>query len=129
VVTNPVSNLKLAVGRVFPYRRARELGIPVGIGTDGAASNNSLDLLQDVKVLALLQKHAQDDPTAVPADEAWALATGRLAPALAPSSRIAVGEPDTVIFAGRVLMLRRAIEGIDEVLAKATEAARALRGR
>src|SRR5205814_2058477 len=48
VVTNPVSNLKLAVGRVFPLAAARARGIGVGIGTDGAASNNGLDLLQDV---------------------------------------------------------------------------------
>ncbi len=81
VVTNPVSNLKLAVGRVFPYAKARAHGIPVGLGTDGAASNNSLDLLQDVKLLALVQKHAERDPAAMPATEAWAVATGQRAPA------------------------------------------------
>ncbi len=45
VVTNPVSNLKLAVGRIFPYPQMRAHGIAVGLGTDGASSNNSLDLL------------------------------------------------------------------------------------
>ena len=44
VVTNPVANLKLAVGRVFPYLAAREAGVHVGLGTDGPGSNNSLDL-------------------------------------------------------------------------------------
>lgn len=82
VVTNPVSNLKLAVGRIFPYAAVRGHGIPVGLGTDGAASNNSLDLLDDVKVLALLQKFAADDPAALPAPEAWSVATGALAPRL-----------------------------------------------
>jgi 5-methylthioadenosine/S-adenosylhomocysteine deaminase len=82
VVTNPVSNLKLAVGRVFPYARARAHGIPVALGTDGASSNNSLDLLADVKVLALLQKFGDHDPASLPAHEAWAVATGALAPAL-----------------------------------------------
>ncbi|MET0921065.1 MAG: amidohydrolase [Acidimicrobiia bacterium] len=82
VVTNPVSNLKLAVGGVFPYREARARGVAVGIGTDGASSNNSLDLLADVKVLALLQKHTTNDPAALPAPEAWAVVTGALAPAL-----------------------------------------------
>ena len=82
VVTNPVSNLKLAVGRIFPYARVRAHGIPVGLGTDGAASNNSLDLLDDVKVLALLQKFAADDPATLPASEAWTVATGGLAPRL-----------------------------------------------
>jgi 5-methylthioadenosine/S-adenosylhomocysteine deaminase len=93
VVTNPVANLKLAVGRIFPYRAARRHGIPVGIGTDGAGSNNSLDVLQDVKLLALLQKHEARDPAVLPADEAWDVATGRAAPLLGASGRIAEGEP------------------------------------
>jgi 5-methylthioadenosine/S-adenosylhomocysteine deaminase len=93
VVTNPVSNLKLAVGRVFPYAKARRQGIPVGLGTDGASSNNSLDLFQDMKHLALVQKHAERDPAAMPATEAWAVATGQRAPALGQTGRLAVGEP------------------------------------
>jgi 5-methylthioadenosine/S-adenosylhomocysteine deaminase len=92
VVTNPVSNLKLAVGRVFPYATARRFGIPIGLGTDGASSNNSLDMFQDVKHLALAQKHAARDPAAMPATEAWAVATGRRAPFLGQSGRVAVGE-------------------------------------
>ncbi len=93
VVTNPVANLKLAVGRVFPYRAARKHGIPVGLGTDGAGSNNSLDLLQDLKILALLQKHEARDPSVLPAEDAWRIATGRTAPLLGGSGRIAEGEP------------------------------------
>jgi 5-methylthioadenosine/S-adenosylhomocysteine deaminase len=93
VVTNPVANLKLAVGRVFPYRGAQRHGIPVGLGTDGAGSNNSLDLLQDLKVLALLQKHEARDPSVLPAEDAWRIATGRAAPLLGASGRIAEGEP------------------------------------
>jgi len=93
VVTNPVSNLKLAVGGVFPYGKARAHGIPVGLGTDGAASNNSLDLFQDVKHLALMQKHAARNPAAMPATEAWAVVTGQRAPLLGGSGRVAVGEP------------------------------------
>jgi 5-methylthioadenosine/S-adenosylhomocysteine deaminase len=92
VVTNPVSNLKLAVGGVFPYAKARDRGIPVGLGTDGAASNNSLDLFQDVKHLALIQKHAVRDPAAMPAMEAWTVATGQRAPLLGQSGRVAAGE-------------------------------------
>jgi 5-methylthioadenosine/S-adenosylhomocysteine deaminase len=93
LVTNPVANLKLAVGGVFPFRAARERGIPVGLGTDGAGSNNSLDLLQDVKVMALLQKHQARDPAAVTAAEAWAVATGARAPLLGASGRLAPGAP------------------------------------
>ena len=93
IVTNPVSNLKLAVGGVFPYSKARGHGIPVGLGTDGASSNNSLDLFQDMKHLALVQKHLERDPAAMPATEAWAVATGQRAPALGQSGQLAVGEP------------------------------------
>jgi 5-methylthioadenosine/S-adenosylhomocysteine deaminase len=91
VVTNPASNLKLAVGRVFPYARVRAAGIPVGLGTDGASSNNGLDLLQDVKLLSLLQKHTENDPRALPADEAWRVVTGGLAPSLGGAPDLAVG--------------------------------------
>jgi 5-methylthioadenosine/S-adenosylhomocysteine deaminase len=93
LVANPVANLKLAVGGVFPYRAARERGIPVGLGTDGAGSNNSLDLFQDMKVLALLQKHEARDPAVMPASDAWRVATGRLAPLLGAPARLAAGEP------------------------------------
>jgi 5-methylthioadenosine/S-adenosylhomocysteine deaminase len=93
VVTNPVSNLKLAVGGVFSYPKARARGIPVGLGTDGASSNNGLDLFQDVKHLALIQKHATRDPAAMPASEAWAVATGQRAPLLGQSGQVAAGEP------------------------------------
>ncbi len=93
IVTNPVSNLKLAVGRVFSYAKARAHAIPVGLGTDGASSNNSLDLFQDMKHLALVQKHVERNPAAMPATEAWAVATGQRAPALGQSGRLGVGEP------------------------------------
>jgi 5-methylthioadenosine/S-adenosylhomocysteine deaminase len=84
VVTNPVANMKLAVGGVFPYPAARDAGVHVGLGTDGAGSNDSLDLLADLKAFALAQRHAGEDPTVLPAREAWAIATGAGAPLLNP---------------------------------------------
>jgi 5-methylthioadenosine/S-adenosylhomocysteine deaminase len=93
VVTNPVANLKLAVGRVFPYLRARAAGIQVGLGTDGPGSNNSLDLFADMKVFALLQKHEARDSAAVKAEEAWEIATGRRAPLLGAAPSLEVGQP------------------------------------
>jgi 5-methylthioadenosine/S-adenosylhomocysteine deaminase len=93
VVTNPAANLKLAVGRVFPYRSARRHGIHVGLGTDGAGSNNSLDLFQDLKILALLQKHEARDAAALPAPEAWAVATGALSPLLGGTTELKRGAP------------------------------------
>ena len=83
LVTNPVANLKLAVGRIFPYPAARAAGIQVGLGTDGPGSNNSLDMFADMKQFALVQKHAARDSAAVNAEETWEIATGRRAPSLA----------------------------------------------
>lgn len=93
LVTNPVANLKLAVGRVFPYPRARAAGGQVGLGTDGPGSNNSLDLFADMKVLALLQKHEAGDPAAISAEETWEIATGRRAPLLGAGHGLEVGQP------------------------------------
>jgi 5-methylthioadenosine/S-adenosylhomocysteine deaminase len=148
--------MKLAVGGIFPYPAAREAGVAVGLGTDGAGSNDSLDLLADLKFFALAQKHAAADPTAIDAAEAWTVATGGSAPLLG-ATPLAAGEPadflllrrtapevgigdlteglvyaasgavvDTTVVAGKVLMRGGEIEGLDEVLARAAERARGL---
>jgi len=93
VVTNPAANMKLAVGGVFPYPAARTAGVAVGLGTDGAGSNDSLDLLADLKLFALAQKHAAGDPTAIEAAEAWEVATGSRAPLLVANGGLEVGAP------------------------------------
>ena len=93
VVTNPVANMKLAVGGVFPYPAARAAGVAVGLGTDGAGSNDSLDLLADLKTFALAQKHAAADPTAIDAAEAWAVATGARAPRLGATAAASPARP------------------------------------
>jgi 5-methylthioadenosine/S-adenosylhomocysteine deaminase len=93
VLTNPASNMKLAVGRAFPYGEVRAHGVPIGLGTDGASSNNSLDLLQDVKLMALLQKHETRDPAVLPASEAWEIVTGAAATGLGQSGVLRVGDP------------------------------------
>ncbi|WP_422477542.1 amidohydrolase family protein [Pleomorphochaeta sp. DL1XJH-081] len=71
---NPVSNLKLVSG-IMPYRALRKAGVQLSIGTDGAQSNNTLDLLQDLKVGMLIQKQAEKDPTICDVREAVHLAT------------------------------------------------------
>ncbi len=101
LVTNPVANQKLAVGGIFPYPQAREAGVPVGLGSDGAGSNDSLDLFADLKSFALIQKHAALDPSAVGAAEAWEVATGRRAPLLGGGAKLEVGMP------ADLLLLRR----------------------
>jgi 5-methylthioadenosine/S-adenosylhomocysteine deaminase len=94
VVTNPVANMKLAVGAIFPFPVAREAGVAIGLGTDGAGSNDSLDLLADLKAFALAQRHAAFDPTVLPAAEAWAIATGAASPLLGGKwTPLAVGGP------------------------------------
>jgi 5-methylthioadenosine/S-adenosylhomocysteine deaminase len=74
VAHNPTSNLKLAAG-VAPVAKMLELGLPVGIGTDGAASNNDLDMFEETRLAALLAKGTGGDPTALPARQAIAMAT------------------------------------------------------
>jgi len=93
IVTNPAANMKLAVGGVFPYPQARAAGVAVGLGTDGAGSNDSLDLFADLKLFALVQKHAAADPTAIAAAEAWEIATGARARLLGAANALAVGAP------------------------------------
>lgn len=74
VAHNPTSNLKLGSG-IAPVARMLELGAAVGIGTDGTASNNDLDMFEEVRLAALLAKGVRNDPTAVPARQALAMAT------------------------------------------------------
>jgi 5-methylthioadenosine/S-adenosylhomocysteine deaminase len=156
VVSNPAANMKLAVGGVFPYPAAKTAGVAIGLGTDGAGSNDSLDLLADLKLFALAQKHAAADPTAIEAGEAWAIATGARTPLLgatpleagAPADflllrprapELAIGDlasdlvyaatgavVDTTVVAGKVLMRGGAIEGLDEIVARAAEHAHGL---
>lgn len=82
IVYNPCSNLKLAVGKIFPYKTLKENKVNMCLGTDGAASNNNLDLFEEMKVGALIQKHKEKDPTTAPAKEILKLATENAAKAL-----------------------------------------------
>ena len=164
VVTNPVSNMKLASGsaadgrsRAFPYPAASAAGVPMGLGTDGAASNNTLDLLADLKVLSLLQKHHAGDPSVLPAADAWDLACGTGSPALG-GTPLEVGRPadvllidaaavemtpgglvdglvysgtgsvvDSTVVAGEVVMRHREVPGEDEAKAEVRHHAARLR--
>ena len=70
----PTSNLKLASG-FAPVARMRQLGINVGLGTDGAASNNRLDLFSEMRLASLLAKGLTGDASVLPANEALRMAT------------------------------------------------------
>jgi len=59
-VASPVSNMKLSVGGVMPMRELKNRGMRICLGTDGAASNNNLDMVDEMKTAALLQKWRND---------------------------------------------------------------------
>jgi 5-methylthioadenosine/S-adenosylhomocysteine deaminase len=153
VVSNPAANMKLAVGKIFDWPSARAAGVQVGLGTDGAGSNDSLDLLADLKLFALAQRHAAADATAIAVADAWSIATGAKAPLLGATPlavgepadfllldptapELAIGEPtadlvyaadrsavDTVVVAGQVLMRNGTQPERAEVVARARERA------
>ncbi len=158
IVLNPSSNLKLANGRIFPYPEALAAGVPLGLGTDGAASNNSLDLFGEMKIFALTQKHAAADPSVAPAAEALGLAAGQRS-SLLGGGPIQVGAAadfllvrtdvpemvpgdftadlvysasghvvDTTVVAGRVIMRERVVEQEDEIRAEVLARAARLTG-
>ena len=157
VVTNPVSNAKLG-GPVFPYSLASEGHTPIGLGTDGAGSNNSLDLLSDAKFFSLLQKQANADPALLPAAETLAIAQGQRS-ALLGGRAIEVGAPadfllvdttkpemtpgdpvdnlvysasgavvHTTVVAGAVVMENGGVPELDEIVGNVRRCARRLRG-
>lgn len=80
-IHNPTSNLKLAAG-IAPLTEMLAAGVLLGLGTDGAASNNDLDLWEEMRLAALLHKQQQNDPKAIPAQTALELATRRGAAAI-----------------------------------------------
>jgi 5-methylthioadenosine/S-adenosylhomocysteine deaminase len=83
----PISNLKLASG-IAPVAQLVNQGVNVGIGTDGSASNNRLDLLNELRIAALLAKGASMDATTLPAHQALAMATLNGAKALGLDNEI-----------------------------------------
>jgi len=80
-IHNPTSNMKLGAG-ISPVPAMIKAGIKVGLGTDGAASNNDLDMWEEIRLAALLHKVANNDPTAMPAMTALRLATSMGAEAI-----------------------------------------------
>jgi 5-methylthioadenosine/S-adenosylhomocysteine deaminase len=155
-VHNPVSNMKLAVGGVFPYRKLAAAGAVCAIATDGAGSNNSLDLFQELKFAALLQKFQDRDTTSLTASQALDMALVNPAPVFGlPGPTLEVGRPadlilidttgpemqpphsltsnlvysatgnvvDSAVCEGKVVMRHREIEGEDEIIAAACDAA------
>ncbi|QRK09068.1 amidohydrolase [Archangium violaceum] len=88
----PKTYLKLVMG-IAPIRALRKAGIPVGLATDGAVSNNTLDILESLRLMALLQKHEALDPEVMPLHEALDIATRGSAAALGMGDRLGVLAP------------------------------------
>lgn len=156
VATNPAANMKLAVGAAFPFPAAAEAGVAIGLGTDGVSSNSNLDMFEEVKLLALLQKHTTGRAEILPAPAALEIARGRRSAALggtplepgqpadfllirSDAPELSAGEldaglvyaahgdvVDTTVVAGRVLMSERRIDGIEEVVAETAARAASL---
>lgn len=158
VVTNPTSNFKLANGRTLPYPLAQRAGVALGLGTDGASSNNSLDMFAEAKMFSLVQKFLSDDATTASAAESLALARGQRSPLLggtpleagAPADFMLAdlgaagtvpGDLDatlvyaatghvvrTVVVDGRVVVRDRSVPDEEEILTQVAQRARRLRG-
>jgi 5-methylthioadenosine/S-adenosylhomocysteine deaminase len=92
VAHNPASNMKLASG-IAAVPKWIAHGMHAGLGTDGAASNNTLDMFEAMKLAALLQKVATSNPQAMPARQVLELATRGGAEALGMGDRIGSLEP------------------------------------
>ncbi|WP_346354235.1 amidohydrolase [Azotosporobacter soli] len=92
VAHNPASNMKLASG-IAPVPKLLDAGICVALGTDGAASNNNLDLIEEMRLAALLHKVHGNNPQAIPAKQAFSMATQNGATALGLQASIGVIAP------------------------------------
>jgi 5-methylthioadenosine/S-adenosylhomocysteine deaminase len=90
--------MKLATNRAMPIRQLIAAGANVCLGTDGCASNNNLDMFEEMNTAALLQKFFWNDPTVLPAPAALSMATTNGAKALGfGTGTLAVGSPADIV--------------------------------
>ena len=87
VIHNPTSNMKIASG-IAPVADMLKAGVRVGLGTDCAASNNDLDMWEEMRLASFLQKVEQMNPEVLPAETVLRMATSGGATAIGPSPRI-----------------------------------------
>lgn len=100
VVHCPASNMKLCVGKAIRFSQMKKYGLNVCLGTDGAASNNNLDMFEEMKFAALLQKFYYNDPTLMKAEEIFKMATENAARAF----NLKVGKIEVEYLADLVLV-------------------------
>jgi 5-methylthioadenosine/S-adenosylhomocysteine deaminase len=95
---NPASNMKLATSRAMPYQWLSAAGANICLGTDGCASNNNLDMFEEMKIAAILQKFFWNNPTVLPAHEALAMAAAHGAKGLGlATGNLVAGAPADII--------------------------------
>jgi 5-methylthioadenosine/S-adenosylhomocysteine deaminase len=113
----PVSNMKLASGGVAPLPEMFDAGVPVGLGTDGAASNNTLDMFETMKVCALLHKAHRWDPTVLDAQRTLDLATIEGARALGTGHEVGSIEVGKI---GDIILVNTAAPNMNPIHGKST---------
>jgi 5-methylthioadenosine/S-adenosylhomocysteine deaminase len=98
VVHCPKSNAKLGSG-IAPVNEMRTAGVGVAIGTDGAASNNRLDMMEEMRAVWMMQRARHEDPTSPTAEDVVAMATeeGRRALGVRPGGLSKAGAADVVL--------------------------------
>lgn len=118
----PNCNVKMALG-IAPVAGLLADGASVGLGTDGAVSNNNLDMIEEMRLAAILPKYREDDPAVVPAARVLSMAVGRgVGPlqGLVPGD-IRVGEDaDLVLFNTESLRFSPGLDRISDVVYSAT---------
>jgi len=92
IAHNPESNMKLASG-IAPVQKLIDAGAVVGLGTDGASSNNNLDMLEELRSASFLQKVSTEDATALPASAALGMATREGARVLGMENEVGMIKP------------------------------------
>jgi len=92
VIHNPTSNMKIASG-ISPVTDMLKAGVRIGLGTDGAASNNDLDMWEEMRLAAFLQKVEQMNPEVLPAGTVLTMATRGGATAIGLGDKIGSIEP------------------------------------
>ncbi len=124
IAHNPQSNLKLVSG-VAPIQKMLDAGVICTIGTDGASSNNDLDMWEEMRTAALLQKSTTQNPCALPAYEVLKMATVNGAQAMGHRGRLGVIEEGAIADIIVVDMMKPHLQPIHNVVSNLVYSAKA----
>lgn len=106
VAHNPVSNMKFTVGKTMPYQWLKDAKVNVGLGTDGCASNNNLNMMETMRIAAMLQRFSWNDRSLLPPQELLSLATHAGSCALGLSTGVLqIQYPTTITLRSNFLLI------------------------